>query len=177
MAEAESEPSPAEDDYAYSQVLGHTTIKGAQVVSLVAPPVLLALALVRRRPLVDARRFLISNARATWLVGPPLGAALGWARMRNLDDDAIADRAYRLRYNESQKRVDRFFVGGAFAVGAATAAFRPAGLTSIEGFLGGSAVGGAGEFFVPIYSTLYIVVFHWRRCRWGRTYMRGNKRG
>jgi len=35
-------------------------------------------------------------------------AAVGAARMLQLDADGIHDRAYRLRYNEGQNRTDRF---------------------------------------------------------------------
>lgn len=39
---------------------------------------------------------------------PPHAALLGAAKLSQIDKDGMVDRAYRLHYNESQRRTDLF---------------------------------------------------------------------
>ena len=63
-------------------------------------------------------------------------ALMTLARLWNSTDEQIFDRAYRLRYNQGQVRMDKFTYGGALLGGVAGAA---AG--GLNGSLQGASVG------------------------------------
>lgn len=66
-------------------------------------------------------------------------AVMTVARLWNSTDEQIFDRAYRLRYNKGQVRMDKFTYGSALLGGVAGAAALPGG--ALNGSLQGASIG------------------------------------
>lgn len=120
-----------------TRLMTHILLKGTQVgavlgfatvVPLSAYQVLykgVALSALPPTILKTTSRFLLGGFAAT--------AALGAARVSQLDADGIYDRAYRLKYNKGQNRTDLFAnCAGAVGAGAAAAALG-VNLTNVGG--------------------------------------------
>ena len=96
-------------------------IAGIQLMSLLAPPLVFTSALLRRRTRpFSLSRSLRTITLSTWLGGSALGVGLAYGRMSSLDDTQVADRAYRIEENKTQRRVDDYST-----VGAVLGAVRP----------------------------------------------------
>jgi hypothetical protein len=79
-----------------SQVIAHSSLKGAQAASMVAPPVYLVSSLILRRGSGFSIRHLMRYSTLGTAAGAGLGAAVGWVRLRTEPLVAIEDRVFRL---------------------------------------------------------------------------------
>lgn len=80
-----------------TQVITHVSLKMAQTLAMLTPPVVILLSVIRRNPLkpFTIRRLLDTTTRST-VIGAGLGGVMGWGRLRNEPEAAIVDRAERL---------------------------------------------------------------------------------
>ena len=80
-----------------TQVIAHVSLKMAQTVAMVTPPIFILASMIRRNPLkpFSIRRMLNTTTRAT-VLGAGVGGVMGYGRLMNQSDAAILDRATRL---------------------------------------------------------------------------------
>jgi hypothetical protein len=80
-----------------TQVIAHVSLKMAQTVAMVTPPIFILASMIRRNPLkpFSIRRMLNTTTRAT-VLGAGVGGVMGYGRLMNQSDAAIMDRATRL---------------------------------------------------------------------------------
>ena len=75
-------------------VVAHASLKTAQAASMIAPPLYLVVALVRRRGISINRLMRVTTG--TVAAGAGIGAGMGYMRLRNEPDVALSDRVFRL---------------------------------------------------------------------------------
>ncbi|KAL7008900.1 hypothetical protein EMMF5_001647 [Cystobasidiomycetes sp. EMM_F5] len=136
---SEEVPTIAQDT---QEVYLHVATKMVQATALIAPPTIALRQLYRRN--FSPNRWLRSSALWTFGFGIPAGLAMTWARLRNQEDIAIFDRAYRIRNNVTQVRVDDYSKVGALlgALITTTIFLKRASLPYT--ILGGASLGIAG---------------------------------
>ena len=80
-----------------TQVIAHTSLKMAQTVSLIAPPLYIATAILRRNPLkpFSIKRLLNTTIGYTGL-GAAAGAGVGYVRLMDESEPAILARVEKL---------------------------------------------------------------------------------
>lgn len=136
------------------EVYAHVTFKTIQAGALlgmvvIAPAVRLA---VGPRTLAAVTETALRYGRNGAIIGVPLGPLMMYGRATSgegIHEDGFIDRAYRLRYNRNQVRVDQASILG--TLGGAGGAL----------LLGGSAVSGAmvglvgGTVAMGIYNTVF----------------------
>ncbi|CAD6588098.1 MAG: hypothetical protein CYPHOPRED_004266 [Cyphobasidiales sp. Tagirdzhanova-0007] len=131
-----------------AQVYTHVAFKMVQATALVAPPFSLARQMQAFQGIggtcFSVNRWLRNNAAWTIFFGSTAGLAMAWGRLRNESDIAIHDRAYRLRHNSDQVRVDDYSKVGAIlgALITTTIFLRRASL--VNNILGGATLGIVG---------------------------------
>lgn len=96
---------------AHTALAGLTLGAGVQLFALLTPPVLIATSVYRRSFRLSP--FLRNTAVGTFLGGGAFGAGLGWAKTMSMDPVGLEDRAYRLKMNVGQRRVDDYSTIGA----------------------------------------------------------------
>lgn len=80
-----------------TQVIAHTSLKMAQTVALVAPPLYIASAILRRNPLKPFTIKRLLNTTIGWTVlGAAGGGAAGYARLMDEPETAILARVEKL---------------------------------------------------------------------------------
>lgn len=87
--------NPAMQKYsARTQVIAHVSLKMAQTVAMIVPPVYVVATLARRRPFTIRG---LMNTSTAWTTGGALaGVGIGYARLMNEPQAKIDDRAVRL---------------------------------------------------------------------------------
>lgn len=120
----------------------HVAFKMVQTTAVVAPPLLLAKQLYQKNFTVS--RWLRRSAVWSFGVGPVAGFAMAWLRLRNEPDIAIYDRAYRLRHNPTQVRVDDFSKVGALLGALITTTIFLKRTSYVNNIFGGAALGIGG---------------------------------
>jgi len=134
-------------------VVKHTTWKGIQMFSLLAPPILAISAY--RRPNFVLHAYLRKSAMWTFGAGSIVGAGLGLARLSSVDPEGVSDRAARLRANVGQVRTDDYSTIGAVVGGVTSAAILygrvPLLLSAVPG---GAALGIAGGVLTHLAKSL-----------------------
>ncbi|KAK4699878.1 hypothetical protein P7C70_g6377, partial [Phenoliferia sp. Uapishka_3] len=88
-------------------LIRHSTLKGIQASSLIAPPLVLLLRFRRPIPV------MATLAKTTFLLGGTAGFAVGAARTLNMTKVGISSRAERLRESVGQGREDEMAIAGA----------------------------------------------------------------
>lgn len=80
-----------------TQVIAHSSLRGAQVAAMVAPP-LVILGTIFRPSLLRPRSIKrVLNGVIKWtVIGAGAGGVVGWGKMRNEPETAILDRVERL---------------------------------------------------------------------------------
>ncbi|KAL8277968.1 hypothetical protein RQP46_009600 [Phenoliferia psychrophenolica] len=123
-------------------LIKHTGIKMIQAFSLATPPILIATSLYRRSFRLSP--FLRNTALSTFIGGGAVGVGMGWAKAATTDAAGLEDRAYRLKMNVGQRRVDDYSVIGAVlgAIVTATIFLKRAPIPYL--IAGGAAFGVAG---------------------------------
>lgn len=139
--------------YPATELYTHVTFKTIQAGALlgmviIAPVVRLT---AGPRTLVAIKETALRYGRNGAVIGIPLGPLMTYAKANSgagIDDDGMFDRAYRIRYNRNQVRVDQASILG--SVGGAAGNL----------LLGGSAVSGAvvglvgGTMAMGLYNTI-----------------------
>lgn len=134
------------------EVYTHVAMKMVQTTALVAPTVGLARAAYRRN--FSVNRWLRANAIWTFGFGTTAGLAMAWARLRNEPDIAIYDRAYRIRSNVTQVRVDDYSKIGAVLGALLTTTIFLRRASILNNAFGGAALGVAGGTITHIVKML-----------------------
>ena len=75
-------------------VVAHASLKSAQATSMLAPPIYLAISLIRRRGFSIGRVMRVTTGSVA--VGAGIGVGMGYMRLRNEPDVALSDRVFRL---------------------------------------------------------------------------------
>jgi hypothetical protein len=75
-------------------------LAGVQIGSILAPPVVLASQIYRRR--FSVNRFLRASGALTFAIGGPVGAGLAYVRAATSSPSALGERAFRLRHDLSE---------------------------------------------------------------------------
>ena len=78
-------------------MIAHTSLKMAQTVSLIAPPLYIATAILRRNPLKPFTIKRLLNTTIAWTgLGAAAGGALGYGRLIDEPETAILARVEKL---------------------------------------------------------------------------------
>jgi len=123
-------------------VYTHVATKMVQATAVLAPPIGLARQLYRKN--LNVTRFLRRTAGLTFVAGSTTGLAMAWLRLRNEPDIAIYDRAFRLRHNPTQVRVDDYSKVGALLGALLTTTVFLKRAPLVWNLAGGAALGVAG---------------------------------
>ncbi|ORY66784.1 hypothetical protein BCR35DRAFT_282829 [Leucosporidium creatinivorum] len=104
----------------YQEVQLHYVQRGIQTFALISPP--LAVLSQLRRPTFRFTPIFRATGIATFGVGSAIGAGLGWATMRGMNDEGVVRKATKIKTDANQRREDDYaFIGGALGALTSTA--------------------------------------------------------
>ncbi|XP_013778728.1 uncharacterized protein LOC106463262 [Limulus polyphemus] len=129
----------------------HITMKDVQAFTILGMGIIGPLVAVVRghRSAGNLRQAALNGGKYGAATGLVVGPLMTYGRIRNLEQDGIFDRCYRLRHNEGQVRVDRLSIfGGLGGTGLGVAMGHGALSGGLVGMTAGVLVGGVYNNFI-----------------------------